>query len=245
MNVTIDAKAVEMMLGDLKAKMPSALAKGLDNAAFDVRKQVQGWMPRFFDRPTPYAINSIKVTRADKKADIITAEVGFKATQDKLSNAPTAIRVNTYGGGRPVKASEAKLIRDGLMDDEHSLIPAKGAELDAYGNVKRGFMNKVLYGGVKMGSASQGFGIALNGRSQRDSKKNQFFIRRARFGNGANLGIYKNMGKGQAPLPVFLFRYVERYKARFPFDKIASAEAARRVPVRIREAVDGIIAKYR
>ena len=251
-NITVTGlDDVKKSLGDLTFKLPSVIARGLTETAKDVKKEVYGWMPRVFDRPTPYTMRSLFVYPALKED--LRAAVSFKYAagsvprhfMDNGPGAPRSIRSQVFGGQRPLKASEKALLRNGITKPSAPyLIPGPGAPLNMYGNVSGAFMNKVLYSGVKMGSASQGYHVPLNNRRQADTKRGEFFVMARNFGQHP-VGIFRNMGKRRPPSPIFFFASKAQYKQKLPFYSIASAVVTRQLNKRIVESIDVVIAKYR
>lgn len=237
-------------LGDLSFKLPSVLARALTLTAQDAKNEVYAWMPRVFHKPTPYTMRSLFVYPAYK--DDLRAAVAFKYTGGWVPrhymgdvHAPRAIRSQVYGGRRPLKASEKRLLQNRITtSDAPYLIPGPGAPLNQYGNVTGAFMNKVMYGGVKMGSASQGFEVPLNRRSQTDTKRGEFFVMRKNFGRHP-IGIFKNMGKRRPPSPIFFFSSKADYAPRLPFHRIAKATIDRQLSRRVNESISAVVAKYR
>jgi len=235
-------------LGELRKKMPSIAARTTTTLAYDAKKEVEGWLPRVLDRPTPYTMKSLFVFPAEKND--LRAAVAFRnefgrmpRTMMDTVSASRSMRAQIFGGARQHKASERTLLSNGITSTGRSyLIPAKGAQRDAYGNVPGSFMNKVLYQGVKRGSASQGYHRPLNNRSQQQAnRKGQYFVMRR---NGEALGIYQNMGKKQPPMPVFLLAQKAQYKKRVPFYAIAQAVIDRNWRKRFNESYDVVAAKY-
>jgi hypothetical protein len=229
--------------------MPSIAARTITSLAYDAKKEVEGWLPRLLDRPTPYTMKSLFVFQAERND--LRAAVAFKTESGKLgrhmmdSVKPSrSMQAQVFGGRRQLKKSEQTLRSNGITSASRPyLIPAIGAKRDRYGNVTGAFMNKVLFQGVKMGSASQGYHVPLNGRTKDSSKKNQYFVMRRRFGQ-VPVGIFKNMGKSQPPLPVFLFSAKADYKPRVPFYAIAQAVINRNWRKRFDESYEIVAAKY-
>jgi hypothetical protein len=235
-------------LGELQKKMPSIAARTLTTLAYDAKKEVEGWLPRVLDRPTPYTMRSLFVFQAEKND--LRAAVAFRSEFGKMPRtmmdsieASRSMRVQVFGGARRHKASERTLLSNGITTTSRSyLVPAKGAQRDAYGNVPGSFMNKVLFQGVKRGSASQGYHRPLNNRGQHEAKrKGQYFVMRR---DGVARGIYQNMGKKAPPLPVFLFAEKAQYKKRVSFYAIAQAVINRNWQKRFNESYDVVAAKY-
>jgi hypothetical protein len=247
-DIKVDTKDVERMLGDLSRKMPSTVARALTKTAFDARDQVKGWLPRLLDRPTPWTMRSLFVFPAEK--DDLRSAVAFKHELGRLPRsamdrvtAASSMRAQVFGGDRALKASEKTLLSNGITSRARPyLIPAKGARLDKYGNVTGAFMNKVLFTGVARGSASQGYHLPLD-RSARRGRPSHFFVM---YRGGQAVGIYKRTGRGGhgRPLPVFLFSATANYRSRVPFNNIVEKYVARQLPKRIEESIDVVLRKY-
>jgi hypothetical protein len=236
-------------LGKLQKEMPKIAARTLTSLAYDGKKEVEGWLPRLIDRPTPFTMKSMFVFPAEKED--LRAAVGFKGEAGRVSRsqmgsitAHPSMAAQVFGGRRPLKASEKSLLSNGVTNSRKPyLIPSVGAKRDRYGNVTGAFMNKVLYTGVKMGAASQGYHAPLNGRTREASKTGQFFVMRKRFGRDP-VGIFKNTGKRKPPIPVFFFASKADYKARIPFERIVMAAVNRNWLKRFNESFDVVAKKY-
>jgi len=235
-------------LGELKKKMPSIAARTLTTLASDAKREVEGWLPRVFKNPTPYTMKSLFVFPAEKGD--LRASVGFRSEFGRMPRtmmdsmeASRSMRVQVYGGARQFKASERTLLANGITSTARPyLVPAKGAKRDAYGNVPGSFMNRVLFQGVKRGSASQGYYRPLNNRGEHEAKrKGQYFVMRR---GGAARGIYQNAGKGLPPMPVFLFVGKAQYRRRLPFFEIVKAVVNRNWRKRFDESFAVVAAKY-
>lgn len=236
-------------LGELKHKLPSILARTLTKTAKDAKNQVTGWLPRLLDKPTPWTMRSLFVFPAEKKETPMRAAVAFKSEFGRLPRhmmdsveAGRSMRAQVFGGQRQLKESERTLQANGITPAGRPyLIPAIGAKRDAYGNVSGSFMNRVMFTGVRRGSASQGYHLPMNNRSESSSTRGQFFVMRK---NGSAIGIFKNMGRASRPLPVFLFSARAQYRPRVPFSKIVGAEVDRMMVRRFNESVRVVAAKY-
>lgn len=247
--VKIDTREVEMMLGDLRHKMPSVVARGLTKTAVDVQEKLRQELPAYIDRPTPYTLRSIIVSPAQKSREILQAVVGFASPGERTILGPddgnkSHMIPQVYGGSRPMKDSEKTLTFLGanILPPGRQIVPGRGMPLDRYGNIKGGMMNRILYQGVKRGSASMGYASPLNKRGEAASRKGQYFVARV---NGIAIGIFKNMGKGVKPLSMLIFGKAARYRPRFPFHSIANRIAEVRLPIRVQESIQMILAKYK
>lgn len=132
-------------LTDVERKqIPFALAKSLTRTAQDGQKALQDDMAGKFDRPTPYTLKSGYYTPANKIN--LTSAFGIKDRQkSKSANAPDEVLSPHFtGGGRALKASEARLRRQGFLDAGEFLAPGAGAKLDRYGNISRGQLQQIF-----------------------------------------------------------------------------------------------------
>ena len=158
-NATIrNQEAVAALLKKLSGpQAKAAYAKAVNDAAFQVRREMQAALRKSFDRVTPWIERSPKV---------------FAATPDKLSayvapthdtrNAPSRgggrqgkegvdpqkiLQAQEFGGPRRDKKSEAVLRRsDWLPEGYQTAIPKTpfpGSE-DGFGNIKGNFIREVL-----------------------------------------------------------------------------------------------------
>lgn len=234
----------------IKDKFPSILARTLTLAAQDAKAVATSLLQREIDKPTPWTLKSLFVWPAEKSEAAmpggIMAGLAFKhemgamprsALRRGVISAPRSMRAQTYGGTRQLKESEKTLRSAGLLPEGTFLVPAIGAQRDSYGNVPGSFMNKVLYGGVSRGSASQGYAAPMSGE--------KYFILylqpSARIGP---IGIFKRMEKDEFPLRVFTFSRTANYKIRYPFESIASAAARASLQKRWDESVAAVYSKY-
>lgn len=112
------------------------VAKASQAATYDTMRSV-------FDRPTPFALRSIKVTPATKAK--LEARVALRDdTAGKGSSYADAIGHEFTGGVRKFKRSEGALRRAGLLRDGWIVVPGEAAELDAYGNITRSQIVRIL-----------------------------------------------------------------------------------------------------
>ena len=107
-----------------KAQVPYAAALALNAVAEIAKQTIKTNMSIFFDRPTPYTLNSIMVIPATKTN--LTAIVGSK---DSASRTPASayLKWEITGGNRAMKSTERSV---GSI-----FVPAKASKLDQYGNL--------------------------------------------------------------------------------------------------------------
>jgi len=238
-----DLSAVELVrlgLKDLGESLPKVLAIGLTKPAYAAKNQAVADMPRYLDRPTPFIKNSLFVFPAEKEENPVKASVQFKWDFGRVprhlmgtTEAPASMRSQVYGAPRPFKSSEKTLQRSGIMPaNRQYLVPSKVVKKNQYGNVTGATMNKILYTGVKSGSASN------NGMGGDQIK---FF---ALTKNGQNVGIFERMANDSIR-PMLFFVDRPKYKERYPFYAIINRVVDRDNLKNISDALEIQLAKLK
>lgn len=124
----------------LERQVPYATSLALNRTAEAVREAIGVEMQRVFDRPTPYTQRALRIQRANKGN--LSAHVGFKNEAGKGTPADKYLWPQVHGGSRSQKRSEKALDRIGLP--RGYVVPGAGAEIDAYGNMSRGQIVRLL-----------------------------------------------------------------------------------------------------
>ncbi|NHC62189.1 hypothetical protein [Paenalcaligenes suwonensis] len=137
--VTTNAKREAAYLARVQKQVPYATSIALNNIAKAAELHVKGLMPNVFDRPTPFTLRSLRLERANKRK--LEAKLSFKDFAGKGVAASTYLWPQVHGGGRKKKRFEHSLSQVGPST---YYVPAGGAEQDAYGNMSRGQLVKVL-----------------------------------------------------------------------------------------------------
>lgn len=178
---------------DIPARViPYAASTALTRCAQRAQKvDLPAEMRRVFSNPTPYAINSLFVQPSTK--DTLSARVMVKNTAGRGVVPENFLFPEVVGGSRKEKGFEKALRYGGFLHAGESAIPARDAQLDAYGNVSGPLTRSIL---AALGKA--GGGAAVKGK------------RKTRFGNGIfsgqvgkARGIWQRNGKQLKMLFVF------------------------------------------
>lgn len=130
----------DQFLQRVERQVPFATSKALNSTARHVKRSVDEAILRVFDRPTPYTQRALRVTYATKAR--LEAYVGFKDAAGKGVSANQYLWPQVHGGGRRQKRSEKALSNVGLPGGY--AIPGAGAQIDAYGNMSRGQIIKLM-----------------------------------------------------------------------------------------------------
>lgn len=221
-------------IGKVQRQVPYATSVALNKTAQAVKDAIYADMQRRFDRPTPYTLNALRVRRASR--DNLTAFVDFKDASGKGIAADRYLGPQVYGGGRRQKRSERALQRVGMGTGMFAQ-PAAAAQLDAYGNMSRGQIVRVL-------SYLQAFGeqgyranatAASRARTAKMSKKGprkiggvQYFVSRGKGSMAGNreqhlpAGVWRKTGTHGADVkPVLIFTETASYTPLLPFYETA------------------------
>jgi hypothetical protein len=159
MRVTLDAAGTANAIRDLmrtrKPEITDAARRTLNILAMRGVRAIQAEMGKVFDRPTRYALNSVKWAE-DLPGP--SAEVQWRGSEAFGETARQGyLKAQIYGGPRGQKASEIRLQRLRLGGQQVFLVPTEYAERDGYGNVSRGQIVKILSALEALGGPGQGF----------------------------------------------------------------------------------------
>jgi hypothetical protein len=194
-------------------EIPFRLARALTRTGQAVKAAEQEEMGRVFDRPTPYTMGSLQLTPATK-ADL-RAMVWFKFGASKY------MRPQVFGGERPAKRIEHWLRNAGILPGDKYVTPARGAPLDAYGNLPGGMYNKILTDMAAGPDVTQHKTERSRLRTRDTSK---CYVR---YKNGKPIGIW--LRKGKQDIPLIAFISAPKYKPVFRFFEIAQEVASREI----------------
>lgn len=220
-----------------------AAAVALTRTANDVREELKKEMPRAFDRPVKYTINSLFVKGAKK--DKLEATVWVK--DDPWGAGTPADRYlgpQIFGGERVQKKMEKMLQRVGALPAGWQTVPGKGAEIDSHGNMSRGQIVKVLSwlqafgeeGYKKNATRATKDKIRLGTRSKPGL---EYFVSKGpgsamRGGKVQHLpaGVWSKtpFGAGQPVKPILMFVKSTHYQKRFQFFEVGEKVALQNFP---------------
>jgi len=188
---------------------------------------------RVFDRPTPFTLNSLYLRGATPAR--LEARVWFK----DLRFREHYLVPQVHGGDRPLKRFEKYLQRNGWMPAGMYAVPGERADLDAYGNMSRGQIVKIL--SALRALPETGYlanrstaSAARRAKSKRRKALTNYFVGSPN--PGAPAGVWERVGlKGLRPILIFV--RAPRYRARFYFYVIANRVAQREFPALMERAL--------
>lgn len=140
---TFDIAGFVRDLSDVeKRQFPYALMRALNDTAFQTRQAWGEEMDRVFDRPTRFTRNAVlykKATKENFEAEVFIRDEALKGTPPVKY-----LYWQAEGGQRRQKASERLLQRAGVLSSGEYVVPGRGVQLDAYGNVPTRMLSAIL-----------------------------------------------------------------------------------------------------
>lgn len=202
--VEIDAKEFARTFTDIeKTQLPFATQQATNDVAFETRGKWRELLSSQFDKPTPYTLNSALYDKANYRKGKLFAEVfirddtaggrggeSFAAKGEITTGTPPAkyLQWQEYGGARRQKAFEKKLRR--FPGAAQYYVAGAGAKLDAFGNVSRGTIQKVL---SQLQLSERFAGSTSNETKQ--GKARRLKRQRKKGGGGSYFILQQNRGK--------------------------------------------------
>lgn len=207
-----------------------ALNRTTERAATDVRQA----MPAAFDRPTPFTLNSLRVYFASNAT--LTSKLWFRERKSDtdVSWALPQIR----GGSRQMKPMEKRLQRAGILPSGWMVVPGDAAPLDAYGNMSRGEISRILNVlGTYMEAGYNKANANTKAKLRKGTKKTYgfaYWVNPAGPGRRPHLppGIYRRVYTpfGSSLKPMLIFISGAKYSKRFDFAGIVKRSVAKHFP---------------
>ena len=209
-----------------------------------VRRRIMDEMPKLFDRPTPWTVNSVRYAASNDQAVLFIAYDTSKGV-----SAEKFLAAEVRGGARRNKRSEQALELRGLLPAGMQIAPGRGDELDRFGNLRGGLVVQALAGIGAM--RETGYAANATAKSRERWRKKGLAHRRTGtpffVGHAAESGIsgvYQIMGRHRVRA-VMHFIPKPIYRERMPFDALAGGFASEIVPVQVRrvfhEIADGTL----
>jgi hypothetical protein len=234
------------------SQLTQAMAKGVNDAAYEVRRKMQAEMASVFDRPTPYILRSVQVKQATSENLAATIEPTYYG--GKGIDPQQILRAQEAGGTRHDKRSEVALRRAGILPNGYQTsIPDKplaGSD-DGRGNLRGPFIVQLISYFQAFGE--QGYRSNMTTKRKASLQKGnakkagvRYFVAYGKMRGGKTghfaPGIWAVVGVTGADVrPVLMFVRKAQYKPRLSMEGIAQqADAenylAKRLRYRIRQA---------
>src|SRR5690554_748722 len=139
-----DVDRVLVFMAAVKNQIPFTLATALTRTAQNAKRSIEAEIPRAFDTPTRWTLNSLRLEPARK-----TKLQAVVAVKDKVSRGNPALfwlAPEVDGGGRGDKRAEMALKTAGLLPNGLQAVPGRGAKLNRFGNMTKGAISKAVIG---------------------------------------------------------------------------------------------------
>lgn len=241
MQITVshNMKQIQDAIAQCANQVPFALMNAMNKTALQAKSEIQTEMPRVFDRPTPWVINSLRISFATKAR--LIAELAYK-DKNSVESSRTMIEPHVQDvPRRHFKAMEARLFNIGLLPANYNAVPGAGAKIDANGNMSQGQITQLL--NVLGAYTEAGYNKANSKTVVRLAKGNvkkgiygfeYFAVKVGAGGRAGHLksGIYQRVitGFGTSLKPILMFVKLAKYKQRLDFYGIAQRVVDRDLP---------------
>ena len=226
-------------------QLPFAQSLIANRMAQVVKSNELAVMKARFDRPTPFSLNSLKLTPGRKGKP--EARVWFKDWAPKGTPADKYLRPEAFGGERSQKRSERALIARGYMTKTQYLVPASAARLDAYGNVSRGQVVQILSALRAFNQSGHNANATNSARSMRNQARsgaNKLFFGTVDGQAGIWQRVQSAFGAGVKPVMIATDGS-PKYRVRLPFFAIAENTIAANYERVATKAIDEVLATAR
>ncbi len=217
-SIKIDAAAAQTALAEGGRKAQRSLAIALTKTAGLANDQIKREMPTTFDRPTPFTLNGTVVRPA--RYNQLTASVVFKDYQSRY------LLAEVTGGQRRLKRFELALQHRGVMPKGWFAVPADGVALDAFGNLSRGVLAKIIAQlGTELLSGYQNTAKGQDALQRAKRKNGTFFAIQPGNKSGLPAGIYQRIAGslGWRYRAVLIFVQTSKHTTRLRLDDIGQA----------------------
>ncbi|MBN8291039.1 hypothetical protein JI664_03585 [Rhodobacter sp. NTK016B] len=237
LNMGVDASDFLRRADDmLNRHLPQIEVWAVNWTAQDGLDALKDHMRVTFDRPTRWTLNAFHVWRATKTAPVATVqEKGHVARRHYL-------KVQSAGGPRPQTALD-KLLSERVVSAEilHSVVPAEGARLNAYGNWSPGERNQALSGIGAQRDRAANATDASRARGLRRGRASYFVPRNG----GLSPGIWKRTASGDLSKVAHFTKAAPRYDAAFHFEGVVARTYRDRIGINLRRAFERALATAR
>lgn len=227
LNITATGSIAQMIseVRGIPARViPYAASTALTRVAqLAAKEELPAEMRRVFDRPTPYALNSLFVQASTVQT--LSARVMVKNTAGSGVVPENFLQPEVEGGGRRDKGLEKALRYAGVLRSGERVVPSREIALDAYGNVPGGKVRSIL----NQLSVSTGKGPGV-------------FAGEVGIGRTRGIWLRAGKGKGRKITPLFIFtKAAPKYRPRLDFNAVAERTAKKHFLNEFTKASDAIM----
>lgn len=212
-----------VFMAAVKKQVPFALATALTRTAQNAKRSIEAEMPRAFDTPTRWTLNSLRLEPARK-----TKLQAVVAVKDKVSRGNPALfwlAPEVDGGSRGDKRAEMMLKTSGLLAGGMQVVPGRGAKLNRFGNMTKGAISKAVTGAQ-----------ASEDKQAQEGRTKYFVMRKA----GRPIGIAARFSKSRMDM-VMAFVSSASYQTRLDFYGVGQKAVDRTFSVEVTKSLEQAI----
>lgn len=242
--VETDLAAVARQVKKAGRQLPFAMSLAMNRVTNEVRKELEAHINRDFDRPTPYTQRSLysrystkrKLEAEVKLKDIPIGKSRYSSDQNLghefVSGAATGTTRNFTG-------LERWLYGKGYISSGEYVAPHANAKLDAYGNLSRGWLSRILSHLRINPDSTQWRSNSKRSVAKRTRAGTFFWSPGGNFSRGVWL---RQAGKGKQPVKVISIIRRPRYSVRVDIKRIGDTVVERNWHRELRKAIDEALA---
>ncbi|MDD5212249.1 MAG: hypothetical protein PHV62_07525 [Sulfuricurvum sp.] len=216
---------------DISSKQATfALSKTINDSLYSIKDDYIKSFETIFDKPNMRFLKTAFTIKKSTKTSL-AGMIEVSPWDMGKGQTPEAVLLHhVIGGDRPLKKFEKAMIGSGFMGSNMIAVPAAGAKLDQYGNIKGSFSSMLISyfsayrkagfeGNMKQSTRDK---MAKIGRTKKQAKKINGVMYFMSNGGKMAPGIWSKTGiHGSRVKPVILFVRTPNYKQRFDFYGIA------------------------
>lgn len=234
---------VQRQLDAQQKGVRTAAREALNRSVEHGQRDVVDAMRKNFDRPVPFTLRSLRVYYANTAT--LEARLWFRQRSADLDKQWAVTQI--HGGQRDLKPMELRLQRAGILPKGWFVVPGDAAPLDAYGNMSRGEISRILNvlntfqeGGYNKANAKTRERLK-RGNAKRNVYGFEYWVNPTGRDRRMHLlpGIYKRVytGFGTSLKPMMIFVPAMKYRQRLDFFGIVNASVARNFPAEYDKAL--------
>ena len=247
-NLTTNMPDVIRQIEAIGPKGKSVLRESMNRAGEWAQTDVTREMRKVFDRPVAFTLRSLRLYHASTTSMRVTLWFRQRTADADKPWAMPQIR----GGERTMKPMELRLQRMGLLPLGWMVVPGAAAPMDAFGNMSRGEISRILNvlgtfteGGYNKANAKTKERLR-NGNAKKGVYGFEYFVnpatgpgRQQHLLPGLYRRVYTRFGTSLKPMMVFVNG--ARYRARLDFFGIVRATMNRRIPSEFDKAMRSLL----
>lgn len=198
-----------------------AIAETLKKTGVAVKTEMRAVL----DRPTPWTINSFRITQWPNKR-LLEGRIGFKDTGGGRASSSAGVYLQPLlaGGARRPKRLEILLRARGMLGSNEFLVPSTAQKLDQYGNVSRGVIQKIL---ANLQASFDPYSRTPTGGARGGKKKAEYYFTRKGIRGQKLTAIWRRLGSGNAVPAFVVVAGAPRYKKTLDLNKVVESTVRR------------------